>query len=61
MVLAVTCHSEGRVLGSERGPLTGYGRKLLSEKLRGENCLANHVWLLKSRRMRWAVHATRMG
>ena len=47
-----------RVFGPKRGEVTGEWRKLHKEDLYS---LPNIVRVVKSRRMRWAVHVARMG
>ena len=43
-----------RIFGSKRDEVTGEWKKLHNEEL-------NIVWVVKSRRMRWAGHVARMG
>ena len=50
-----------RVFGSKRDDVTGEWRKLHNEELRELYSLPNIVRVVKSRRMRWAGHVTRMG
>ena len=50
-----------RVFGSKRDEVTGELRKLHNEELRDLYSLPNIVRVVKSRRMRWAGHVTRMG
>jgi hypothetical protein len=50
-----------RILGSERVEVTGEWRKLHNEELNDLYCLPSIVWVIKSRRMRWAGHVARMG
>jgi len=50
-----------RVFGSKRDELTEEWRKLHNEELRDLYSLPNIVWVLKSRRMRWAGHVAHMG
>ena len=56
---------ENRVLRSVFGPkrdkVTGEWRKLHSGELSDLYSLPNIVWVVKSRRMRWAGHVARMG
>ena len=56
---------ENRVLRGIFGPkcdeLAGELRKLHSEELSNLFCSPNIVRVIKSRRMRWAGHVTRMG
>ena len=49
------------VLGPKRDEVTGEWRKLHNEELRNLYSLPNIVRVVKSRRMRWAVHVARMG
>jgi hypothetical protein len=49
------------VFGPKRDELTGEWRKLHNEELSGLYSLPNIVQVVKSRRMRWAVHVARMG
>ena len=49
-----------RVFGPKRDKVTGEWRKL-HEELNGLYSLPNIVWVVKSRRMRWAWHVSRMG
>jgi hypothetical protein len=41
--------------------VTGEWRKLHNEELNNLYSLPNIVWVVKSRRMRWAGHVARMG
>jgi hypothetical protein len=50
-----------RIFGSKGDEITGEWRKLHNEELNGLYSLRNIVRVIKSRRMRWAVHVTRMG
>jgi len=50
-----------RVSGSKRDEVTGEWRKLHNEKLSDLYFLPNIVRVVKSRRMRWAGHVSRMG
>jgi len=50
-----------RVFGSKRDEVTGEWRKLHNEELRYIYSLPNIVWVVKSRRMRWAGHVARVG
>jgi hypothetical protein len=46
---------------SKRDEVTGEWRKLHNEELNDLYSLPNNVWVVKSRRMRWAGHVARMG
>jgi hypothetical protein len=50
-----------RVFGPKRGEVTGEWRKLHNEELNNLYSLPNIVWVVKSRRMRWAGHVALMG
>ena len=50
-----------RTFGVKRDKVTGEWRKLHNEELSDLYTLPNIVRVLKSRRMRWAVHVARMG
>jgi len=50
-----------RIFGPKRDEVTGDWRKLHNEELNDLYSSPNTVRLIKSRRMRWAEHATRMG
>ena len=50
-----------RVFGPKRDEVTGEWRKLHNEELRDLYSLPNIVWVVKSRRMRWAGHVVCMG
>jgi hypothetical protein len=50
-----------RVFGPKRDEVTGEWRKLHNEELNDLYSLPNIVWMVKSRRMRWAEHVVRMG
>ena len=51
----------GGIFGSKRDEVTGEWRKLHNEKLNDPYCTPYIVWVIKSRRMRWAGHVARMG
>jgi hypothetical protein len=53
--------SFARVFGPRRDKVTGEWRKLHNEELNDLYSLPNTVWVVKSRRMRWAGHVARMG
>ena len=50
-----------RVFGPKREAVTGEWRKLHNKDLRDLYSLPNIVRVVKSRRMRWAVHVASMG
>ena len=50
-----------RVFGPKRDEVTGEWRKLHNEELRDLYSLPNIVRVVRSRKMRWAGHVTRMG
>ena len=50
-----------KVFGPKRDEVTGEWRKLHNEELNDLYSLPNIVRVVKSRRMRWAVHVARMG
>ena len=50
-----------RVFGPKRDEVTGEWRKLHNEEISDLYSLPNIVRVVKSRRMRWAGHVTRMG
>ena len=50
-----------RVFGPKRDEVTGEWRKLYNEELSDLYSLPNIVRVVKSRRMRWAGHVSRMG
>jgi len=49
-----------RIFGPKRDEVTGEWRKLHNKELRDLYSLPNIVWVVKSRRMRWAGHVTHM-
>ena len=50
-----------RVFGPKRDKVTGEWKKLHNEELNDLYSLPNIVWMVKSKRMRWAGHVARMG
>jgi len=50
-----------RIFDPRRDEVTGEWRRLHNEELNDLYCSPNTVWVIKSRRMRWAGHVTRMG
>ena len=50
-----------RVFVPRRDEVTGKWRRLHNEELNYLYCSPNIVWVIKSRRMRWAGHVARMG
>jgi hypothetical protein len=50
-----------RIFGAKRDGVTGGWRKLLNEELHNLYSLPSIIRIIKSRRMRWAVHVARMG
>jgi len=50
-----------RVFGPKRDEVTREWRKLHNEELSDLYSLPNIVWVVKSRRMRWAGHVARIG
>jgi hypothetical protein len=50
-----------RIFGPKRDEVTGEWRKLRKEDLNDLYFSPNIVWVIKSRRMRWAVHVARIG
>jgi hypothetical protein len=50
-----------RIFGPKRGEVTGEWRKLYNEELNDLYCSPNITLVIKSRRLRWAGHVTRMG
>jgi hypothetical protein len=50
-----------RIFGLKRDEMTGERRKLHNEQLRDLYCLPSIIRLIKSRRVRWAGHVTRIG
>ena len=50
-----------RILGTQRGEVTGEWKKIHNEELVDLYCSPNIGRVIKSRRMRWAGHVARMG
>ena len=50
-----------RIFGPRRDEVTGEWRKLHNEELNDLYSSPSIVWVIKSRRMRWASHVARMG
>jgi hypothetical protein len=50
-----------RLFGSKRDEATGEWRKLYNEELNDMYSSPNMVWVIKSRRMRWAGHVASTG
>ena len=50
-----------RIFGPRRDEVTGEWRRLHNEELNDLNSSPNIVRVIKSRRMRWAGHVSRMG
>ena len=48
-----------RIFGPKRDGVTGEWIKLHNEELNDLYCSPNTVWVIKTRRMRWAGHAAR--
>ena len=49
-----------RIFGLRRDGVTGEWRKLHNEELNDLYCSPNIVWVIKSRRKRWAGHVARL-
>jgi hypothetical protein len=49
------------IFGPKRDEVTGEWRKLRNEELHDLYSLSSIIGIMKSRRMRWAGHVTRMG
>ena len=50
-----------KVFGPKRDKVTGECRRLLSDELHDLYSSPNIIRVIKSRRIRWAVHVARMG
>ena len=50
-----------RIFGPRKDEVTGELRRLHNEELNDLYCSPSIVWVIKSRRMRWARHVARMG
>ena len=50
-----------RIFGPRRDEIKGEWRRLYNEELNDLYSSPNIVWVIKSRRMRWAGHVARMG
>ena len=50
-----------RIFGPKRDEVTGEWRTLHNEELNDPYSSPNIVWVIKSRRIRWAEHVARMG
>ena len=50
-----------RIFGPRRDEVTGEWRRLHYEDINDLYSSPNIVWVIKSRRMRWARHVARMG
>jgi len=50
-----------RIFGPRRDEVTGEWRRMHNEELNDLYCSPNILWVIKSRRMRWAGHVARMG
>jgi hypothetical protein len=50
-----------RIFGPKRDEATGEWRRLHNEELSDLYSSPNIIWVIKSRRMRWAGHVARMG
>jgi len=50
-----------RIFGPKRDEVTGECNKLYNEEINDLHSSPNIVWVIKSRRMRWAGHVARVG
>jgi hypothetical protein len=50
-----------RILGPKRDEVTGEWRRLHNRELYALYSSPNIIWVIKSRRLRWAGHVARMG
>jgi hypothetical protein len=50
-----------RIFGPKRDEVTGEWRRLLNKELYALYSSSNIIWVIKSRRLRWAGHVARMG
>jgi PAS domain-containing protein len=50
-----------RIFGLKRDEVTGKWRKIHNETLNDLYSLPNIVWVIKSRRLRWAEHVAHVG
>jgi hypothetical protein len=50
-----------RIFGPKRDEVTGEWRELHNEELNDLYCSPNIVWVIKSRRKRWAGHVVQTG
>ena len=50
-----------RIFGTRRDEVTGDWRRLHNKEINVLYSSSNIVWVIKSRRMRWAGHVARMG
>jgi hypothetical protein len=50
-----------RIFGPKRDEVTGEGRRLHNKELYALYFSPNIIWVIKSRRLRWAGHVARMG
>ena len=50
-----------RIFGPRKDEVTGELRRLHNEELNDLYCSPSIVWVIKSRRMRWAGHVAGMG